>query len=126
LVTEGDDLTIVTYGLCVHYAKEILAGMPDIKADIVDLRTLLPWDKEAVKKSVLKTGRVIVAHEDTITGGIGGEIAAWIAENCFQNLDAPVMRVASLDTAIPFNPILEQDFLPKQRLKNKIKEIMDY
>lgn len=126
LVTEGTDLTIVTYGLCVHYAKEILATMPHIKADIVDLRTLLPWDKEAVKNSVLKTGRVIVAHEDTMTGGIGGEIAAWISENCFQNLDAPVMRVASLDTAIPFSPALEQDFLPKQRLRDKIVEIMEY
>jgi 2-oxoisovalerate dehydrogenase E1 component len=93
LLTEGNDVSIITYGMGVHWANEILASMPDVKADLIDLRTLLPWDKATVKESVSKTGRVLVLHEDTLTGGVGGEIAAWISEHCFQSLDAPVMRV---------------------------------
>ncbi len=124
LVSEGSDISIITYGMGVHWAKEILETMPDVKADLLDLRTLLPWDKEAVEQTVKKTNRVLILHEDTLTGGIGGEIAAWISENCFQYLDAPVMRAASLDTAIPFAPTLEQNFLPKGRLKNKIDELL--
>lgn len=126
LVSEGNDLSIITYGMGVHWAKEILETMPDIKADILDLRTLLPWDKEAVEQTVKKTNRVLVLHEDTLTGGVGGEIAAWISEHCFNHLDAPVMRVASLDTAIPFAPTLEANFLPKGRLKSKIEELMAF
>lgn len=126
LVSEGNDLSIITYGMGVHWAKEILDTMPNVKADVLDLRTLLPWDKEAVEQTVKKTNRVIVLHEDTLTGGIGGEIAAWISEHCFANLDAPVMRVASLDTAIPFAPTLEQNFLPKIRLKSKIEELLAF
>lgn len=126
LVNEGNDLSIITYGMGVHWAKEILNSMPDVKADVLDLRTLLPWDKDAVEQTVKKTNRVIILHEDTMTGGIGGEIAAWISENCFSHLDAPVMRVASLDTAIPFAPTLENNFLPKGRLKNKIEELLRY
>lgn len=83
--------------------------MPEVNADVLDLRTLLPWDK-AVEQTVEKTGRVLVLHEDTLTGGIGAEISAWITEHCFRYLDAPVMRVASLDTAIPFAPTLENNF----------------
>jgi 2-oxoisovalerate dehydrogenase E1 component len=126
VVAEGTDLSIITYGMGVHWATEILATMPDIKADVIDLRTLLPWDKEAVEQSVKKTNRVLILHEDTLTGGIGGEIAAWISEHCFSYLDAPVMRVASLDTAIPFAPTLEQNFLPKGRLKNKIEALLAF
>jgi len=126
LAGEGSDLSIITYGMGVHWAKEILETMPEVKADVLDLRTLLPWDKEAVEKTVKKTGRVIILHEDTLTGGIGGEIAAWISEHCFSSLDAPVMRVASLDTAIPFAPTLEQNFLPKGRLKSKIAELLSF
>lgn len=126
LVSEGNNLSIITYGMGVHWAKEILETMPDIKADVLDLRTLLPWDKHAVEQTVKKTGRVIILHEDTLTGGIGGEIAAWISEHCFSSLDAPVMRVASLDTAIPFAPTLEQNFLPKGRLKSKIQELLAF
>ena len=126
LLAEGDDLTVITYGMGVHWAKEILQEMTEITADIVDLRTLLPWDKEAVEKSVRKTGRVLVVHEDCLTGGIGGEIAAWIAENCFEFLDAPIMREGSLDTAVPFSTNLEQNFLPKERIKEKIKVLMAY
>ena len=126
LVSEGADLSIITYGMGVHWAKEILASMPDVSADVLDLRTLLPWDKEAVATTVKKTGRVLVLHEDTLTGGIGAEISAWISEHCFQDLDAPVMREASLDTAIPFAPTLENNFLPRARLKGKVEELVRY
>lgn len=126
LVSEGNDLSIITYGMGVHWAKEILETMPDVKADILDLRTLLPWDKEAVEQTVKKTNRVIILHEDTLTGGIGGEIAAWISEHCFASLDAPVMRVASLDTAIPFAPTLERNFLPKDRIKDTITRLLSF
>jgi 2-oxoisovalerate dehydrogenase E1 component len=102
LVSEGSDVSIITYGMGVHWAKEILQTMPEVNADVLDLRTLLPWDKDAVEQTVKKTGRVLVLHEDTLTGGIGAEISALITEHCFRYLDAPVMRVASLDTAIPF------------------------
>ncbi|HET9054470.1 MAG TPA: transketolase C-terminal domain-containing protein, partial [Cyclobacteriaceae bacterium] len=126
LVSEGNDLSIITYGMGVHWAKEILETLPEVKADVLDLRTLLPWDKDAVEQTVKKTNRALVLHEDTLTGGIGGEIAAWISEHCFTHLDAPVMRVASVDTAIPFAPTLEQNFLPKGRLKNKIQELLAF
>ncbi len=127
LVSEGDELTIVTYGLCVHWALEIVSSLEAKPAvDIIDLRTLLPWDKETVAASVKKTGKVLVVHEDTLTGGIGAEIAAWIGENCFAHLDAPVMREGSLDTAVPFSPILERDFLPRQRMEAKIKLLLEY
>jgi 2-oxoisovalerate dehydrogenase E1 component len=126
LVTEGSDVSIITYGMGVHWAKEVLATMPDLKVDLLDLRTLLPWDKAAVEETVKKTNRVLIFHEDTLTGGIGGEIAAWISENCFTHLDAPVVRVASLDTAIPFAPTLEKNFLPMGRLKNKLEELIAY
>jgi len=126
LVSEGNDLSIITYGMGVHWAKEIMGSMPDISADILDLRTLLPWDKEAVMDTVKKTNRVLILHEDTLTGGIGGEIAAWISENAFQYLDAPVLREASLDTAIPFAATLEQNFLPKGRLKSRIEQLLKF
>ncbi len=126
LVSEGADLSVITYGMGVHWAQEILATMPDVKADILDLRTLLPWDKDAVRETVEKTNRVIILHEDTLTGGIGGEISAWINEHCFRSLDAPVKRVASLDTAIPFAPTLERNFLPKGRLRGAIEELLKF
>jgi len=126
LVSEGTDLSVITYGMGVHWAKQLLQTMPDISADILDLRSLLPWDKEAVAQTVKNTGRVLILHEDTLTGGIGAEISAWISENCFQYLDGPVMRVASLDMAVPFSPPLEQAFLPVQRLKEKIEKLRAY
>ncbi len=126
LVSEGSDVSIITYGMGVHWAKEILQTLPEVNADVLDLRTLLPWDKDAVEQTVKKTGRVLVLHEDTLTGGIGAEISAWITEHCFRYLDAPVMRVASLDTAIPFAPTLENNFLAKGRFKGKIEELMKY
>lgn len=126
LVEEGTDLSIITYGMGVHWAKEVMQTLPELSADILDLRSLLPWDKEAVEATVKKTNRVLILHEDCMTGGIGGEISAWISENCFRHLDAPVLREASLDTAVPFSPALEQNFLPKGRLKQKIKDLVEF
>ncbi|WP_347160274.1 alpha-ketoacid dehydrogenase subunit alpha/beta [Pontibacter chitinilyticus] len=125
-VQEGEDLTIITYGIGVHWARQLQQELPEASLHILDLRTLLPWDQEAVRAAVEKTGRVIILHEDTLTGGIGGEIAAWISEHCFELLDAPVARVASLDTAVPFAPPLEQEFLPKQRLREKAERMLNY
>jgi 2-oxoisovalerate dehydrogenase E1 component len=126
LITEGSDLSIITYGMGVHWAIEVLRQLPDVKADILDLRTLLPWDKAAVETTVKKTNRVLILHEDTLTGGIGAEIGAWISEHCFKYLDAPVFREASLDTPIPFAPTLEQNFLPKGRLKERIQDLLNF
>jgi len=126
LVAEGDDLSIITYGMGVHWAIEVMQEFGNVKVDILDLRTLLPWDKEAVAATVKKTNRVLILHEDTLTGGIGAEISAWINEHCFQDLDAPVLRVASLDTAIPFAPTLEQNFLPKVRLKASLEQLLKF
>lgn len=126
LIKEGNDLTIVTYGLGVHWALEILNEQQDIQADLIDLRTLAPLDTEAIYTSVKKTGKVIVMHEDTLTGGIAGEIAALISENCFDYLDAPVMREGSLDTPVPMNLDLEMNFLPKERFKEKLLKLWKY
>jgi len=110
----------------VIWAEQLLAKQPELNLELIDLRTLLPWDKETVAKSVRKTGKVLVLHEDCETGGVGGEIAAWIGEHCFEHLDAPVMRVGSLDTPVPFSSILEENFLPKHRFADKIKELLKY
>ena len=126
LVKEGNDLTIVSYGLGVHWALEALAENSNISADLIDLRTLAPLDTETIYASVKKTGRVIVLHEDTLTGGIGGEIASLITENCFEYLDAPVMREGSLDTPVPMNADLEINFLPKERFKQKMRKLQSY
>ncbi|HEY9007529.1 MAG TPA: transketolase C-terminal domain-containing protein, partial [Ohtaekwangia sp.] len=126
IIREGSDLSIITYGMGVHWATEILDTMPNVNATLLDLRTLLPWDHEAILDAVKKTNRVLILHEDTLTGGVGAEIAAWISEHAFQYLDAPVMREASLDTAIPFAPTLETNFLPKIRLKKKIESLLEY
>ena len=126
LVREGEDVTIVTYGLGVHWALETLNEMPEVSADLIDLRTLCPLDKETIFESVKKTGRVIVLHEDTYTGGIGGELVALITENCFEYLDAPVLREASLDTPVPMNADLEHNFLPLSRFKKKIRTLLSY
>lgn len=125
LVQEGSELSVITYGMGVHWAKEVVAEL-DIDADILDLRTLLPWDKEAVAKTVKKTNKVIVLHEDCLTGGVGAELAAWISEHHFEDLDAPVMRVGSLDTPVPFAPTLEQNFLPKDRFRKKLNALLEY
>ena len=126
LVKSGEDVSIITYGMGVHWAMYALSENQNFSADILDLRTLLPWDKEAVKKSVMKTGKVIILHEDCLTGGIGGEISAWISEHCFEYLDAAVCRAASLDTPVPFSKNLENNFLPKQRFKEKLNFLLSY
>ncbi len=123
---EGTDLTIVTYGLGVHWANEYADNHSDQSIEVLDLRTLSPLDTEAIYAAVRKTGKVIVLHEDCMTGGIGGEIAALISENCFEALDAPVKRVASLDTPVPFAADLEQQFLPKERLDAAVDAIVNY
>ena len=126
LVNKGDDITIITYGAAVHWALEHQKQHPETSLHILDLRTLLPLDYNSIAYAVQKTGRVLIVHEDTLTGGIGGEIAAWIAENCFSYLDAPIMRCASLDTPIPFNTELEKQFLAKSRLHASITKLMNF
>jgi 2-oxoisovalerate dehydrogenase E1 component len=126
LLREGKDLSIVTYGFGVHWAMEVLDKHKDISADLIDLRTLAPLDMEAVLASAAKTGKVLVLHEDSLCGGIGGEIASAISEACFEKLDAPVMRVGSLDTPIPFSPELEQNYLPKERFEARLLELWKY
>ena len=125
LTEEGNELSIITYGMGVHWAREAVKEL-QASADILDLRTLLPWDKEAVRNTVKKTNKVLILHEDTLTGGIGAEISAWISENCFDSLDAPVLREASLDTPVPFSTPLEKNFLPQGRLKEKIKALLEF
>jgi 2-oxoisovalerate dehydrogenase E1 component len=126
LVTKGDDVSIITYGAGVHWALETLNENPEVSADLLDLRTLLPFDKEAILASVKKTGKAIVLHEDCLTGGFSGEIASFITETCFENLDAPVMRCASLDTPVPFAIPLENNFLPRQRFGEMLKLLIAY
>lgn len=125
-VREGEKVSIITYGLGVHWAIELLNEYPEISADLIDLRTLCPLDTETIYESAKKTGKVLVLHEDTLTGGIGGEIAALISENCFEFLDAPVVRVASLDTPVPMSADLENNFLPKNRFKEALIKLLEY
>ena len=125
-VKEGQDISIITYGAGVHWAIEYAEKNKKISVDIVDLRSLLPLDYDALQQAVSRTGKILVLHEDTLTGGIGGEIAAWISEHCFDKLDAPVMRCASLDTPIPFNLDLEKNFMAYSRLGQKIEQLMSY
>jgi len=126
LVSEGTDLSIITYGMGVHWAKR-LCESKGINADILDLRTLLPLDYEAIDQTVKKTNRVLVLHEDTLVGGIGGEIAAYISEHLFQYLDAPVLRVGGLDTPIPFSPTIEREvFMPVNRFTKAVEKLLQY
>ncbi|MEY2830023.1 MAG: hypothetical protein RIQ33_1881, partial [Bacteroidota bacterium] len=125
VVQEGNDVSIITYGAGVHWALEISKTL-DISTEILDLRTLAPLDYEAIEKTVKKTGKVLVLHEYTLIGGIGGEISAWINEHCFESLDAPVMRCASLDTPVPFAIPLENNFLAKARLKESLEKLVNY
>jgi 2-oxoisovalerate dehydrogenase E1 component len=126
LINEGSDISIITYGSGVHWAKDYAAKHPELSIDILDLRTLAPLDYEAIEASVKRTGKVLLLHEDSLIGGIGGEISAWISENCFQFLDAPIVRCASLDTPIPFAIELEQNFLAKGRLDAAVEKLMAF
>jgi 2-oxoisovalerate dehydrogenase E1 component len=125
-IRSGEQLSIITYGLGVHWALEYLDKHPELEADLLDLRSLQPWDTEAVLETVRKTGRVLILHEDTLTNGFGAELSAYIAEHAFESLDAPVMRCASLDTAIPMSKALEDQFLAKARLGETIQKLLAY
>ncbi|MCB9180825.1 MAG: dehydrogenase [Flavobacteriales bacterium] len=123
----GTDLSIITYGMGVHWALELAEAMAgEASIEVVDLRTLVPLDKATVLDSVKRTGRALLLHEDTLTGGFGGELAALIAEEAFDHLDAPIVRVASWDTPVPFAVPLEQGFLPKGRLKEAVERVLGY
>jgi len=110
---EGDDVTVVTWGAMLYTAEEAAKQLDDVSVEIIDLRTVLPWDREAVLASARKTSKVLVLHEDTRTGGFGAEIAATIAEEAFEDLDAPIKRVTAPDTPVPFSPVLEKAFIPQ-------------
>lgn len=125
-LASGNKFTIITYGLGVHWALDYIKNNPFSDMTLIDLRTLQPWDKETVASAVKTTGRVLILHEDTLTSGFGAEISAWIGEHCFSDLDAPVMRCASLDTAIPMSKVLEEDFLAKARLAKTIDKLLKY
>ncbi|MGN6603879.1 MAG: alpha-ketoacid dehydrogenase subunit alpha/beta [Ginsengibacter sp.] len=125
-VRVGVDVSIITYGMGVIWANDYADKHPDLTIDILDLRTLLPIDHRAIRNSVDRTGKVLVLHEDTLTAGIGAEVAAWIAQNCFEFLDAPVMRCASLDTPVPFNSQLEKNFLADSRLDEMMQKLINY
>lgn len=126
VVAEGQACTIVAYGAAVHWALQYAAAHPDVDMEIVDLRSLLPLDMATIERSVKKTGKVLVFHEDTLTGGIGAEIAARIVEHCFPYLDAPVMRCASLDTPVPFAAPLEAQFLARARFEEVLSRLLTY
>ena len=126
IVKNGEDISIITYGAGVHWAMEYQEQHPEISLYILDLRTLLPLDYSAIKEAVSKTGKVLLLHEDTLMGGLGGEISAWISEHCFELLDAPVMRCASLDTPIPCNTLLEENFMAKSKLGKYIQKLLEY
>jgi 2-oxoisovalerate dehydrogenase E1 component len=126
LIKEGTDVTIISFGAGVHWALDTLAKNPEIKADLLDLRTLQPMDWDAIYASVKKTNKVIILQEDTLFGGVASDISAMIMENCFEYLDAPVRRVGSLESAIPFMKTLEDQYLPKGRFETELKELLAY
>jgi 2-oxoisovalerate dehydrogenase E1 component beta subunit len=127
---EGGDVTIITYGSTVHFsleASERVSKENGIETKVVDLRTLLPLDRDLIIDSVRATGKVLIVHEDTLTGGVGGEVAALIAEHAFQDLDAPVKRLGALDAPVPFAPTLEAAHLPDtERIVHALRELIRY
>lgn len=125
VVREGSDACIITYGLGVHWAER-LVDEEGWSVEIIDLRTLNPLDYQSIDAAVKKTHRVLILHEDTLFGGLGGELSAYISEHLFEHLDAPVIRCASLDTPVPFNKKLEEQFLARAHLKEKMETLLDY
>jgi 2-oxoisovalerate dehydrogenase E1 component beta subunit len=124
---EGEDVTVVTWGAMVYTAEEAAKQLDDTSVEIIDLRTVMPWDKAAVLESVRKTSKVLVLHEDTRTGGFGAEIAATLAEDAFEELDAPVKRIAAPDTPVPFSPTLEKAFIPQvEDVASALRELAEY
>lgn len=126
LVKKGEMVSVITYGMGVHWVMEYQEQHPEISLYILDLRSLLPLDYDAIEDAVKATGKVLLLHEDTLIGGIGGEISAWISEHCFQLLDAPIMRCASIDTPIPFQQALEKQFMAKSKLADALKKLISY
>ncbi len=126
LVRNGNDISIVTYGMGVHWAIDFLNENKHVSADLIDLRTLIPLDVDIIMQSVKKTGKVIILQEDTITGGIGSDISAIISEKCFEYLDGPIIRSASLDTPVPFSLDLEKNFLANSRFKDQVFDLLSY
>lgn len=126
LVHEGEAVTVVSYGAGVHWALETMEKNPNIEADVIDLRTLQPLDIETVYQSVKKTGKLIILQEDTLFGGIASDIAALVTENCFEYLDAPIRRVGSLETPVPFAKTLEAQYLPKKRFQETLESLLAY
>lgn len=126
LLKEGNQVTIITFGSGVHWALETLSNNTDISADLIDLRTLQPLDTETIFASVKKTNKVIILTEDTLFGSVASDISSLIMENCFEYLDAPVKRVGSIESAIPFMKALEDQYLPKARFENELKELVKY
>lgn len=126
LLQEGSDVTVISFGAGVHWALATLDKHPEIKADLIDLRTLQPLDTETIFASVKKTGKCIILQEDTLFGGIASDISALIMENCFESLDAPVQRVASIESAIPFVKVLEDQYLPKVRFEKQLLDLIQY
>jgi 2-oxoisovalerate dehydrogenase E1 component len=126
LIKEGESVTIVSYGAGVHWALEVLNSNPDINSDLIDLRTLQPLDLETIYNSVKKTGKCIILQEDTLFGGIASDISALVMENCFEYLDAPVRRVGSIESPIPFVKSLEDQYLPKARFEKELKQLLEY
>jgi 2-oxoisovalerate dehydrogenase E1 component beta subunit len=124
---EGTDVTVITWGAMLYTAEEAASKLDDLSVEIIDLRTILPWDKEAVLASVRKTSKALVLHEDTRTGGFGAEIAATIAEEAFEDLDGPVRRIAAPDTPVPFSPVLEAAFIPQvEDVVAGLRELAEY
>ncbi|MCC7303317.1 MAG: dehydrogenase E1 component subunit alpha/beta [Bacteroidia bacterium] len=126
VVKSGEHCSVITYGLGVHWALQVLDQYPNLSVDLIDLRTLSPLDTETIYSSVKKTGRVLILHEDNLTGGIGAELSALITEHCFESLDAPVIRCCSLDTPVPFAIPLEKNYLALSRLKQDIDRLLAY
>ena len=126
VLKEGSDITIIAYGASVHWALDTLKQNPEISADLIDLRTLQPLDVETIYVSVRKTGKVIILQEDSLFGSIASDVSALITENCFESLDAPVKRVASIETPIPFQGELEKQYLPKHRFIDELKNVLNY
>jgi 2-oxoisovalerate dehydrogenase E1 component beta subunit len=119
-------VSVITWGAMIYTAEEA-AQQVDASVEIIDLRTVMPWDKQAVLDSVRKTSKVLVLHEDTRTGGFGGEIAATIAEEAFEDLDAPVRRIAAPDTPVPFSPVLEKAYIPQvDDVVRGLEELISY
>jgi 2-oxoisovalerate dehydrogenase E1 component len=126
ILKEGEEVTIITYGAGVHWALDTLEDLSEISADLIDLRTLSPLDTDTIYASVKKTGKVIILQEDSMFGGIASDISALISENCFEYLDAPIKRVASLETPIPFAKKLEEQYLSKGKFRKILKELLDF